>query len=183
MKATVIMIMALNLQESFPTSGLDSTTILHLQRLVLLNNQSRDTYLVVANLTTDGRLVEIAQQAAFERQTQAATLQNILWCNGTSARSQSRGETDTDRRIFKVLDESPHLLFATLIDELLRVDEQVHECYESVRNSIQGRGIRQLLTEQAMRVQRRRKSVLDLHREIVQTNSLQQKSLQEEHRS
>lgn len=175
------MIMALNLQESFPGNGLDSATIFHLQRLVQLNNESRDAYLVVANLATDWRLVEIAEQAAAERQTQVATLQNILWCNGTSARNESRGETESNRRIYKVLNESPQRLFATLVHELLRIDEQVYECYESVKNSIQGRGIRQLLTEQAMRIQRRRKSVLDLHREIVQADSSQEKSTQEKH--
>jgi hypothetical protein len=169
----VIMIMAVNPPESFPTSGLDSATSQHLQRLVLLNNESRDAYQVAANLATDRRLVDLSQQTALERQGQAATLQNILWCNGTPSKTEPRGETESDRRIYKVLNESPQQLHATLIDELLKIDEQLCECYENVRNSIPGRGIRQLLTEQAMGIQRRRKSVLDLRLQIANPNSSQ----------
>ena len=161
-KATIIMIMAKNLQESFPTSGLEPTTILHLQRLVLLNNESRDAYQVAANLSTDPQLMALAQQAALERGAQANTLQNILWCNGTISRSQTRVESEHDRRICNVLNESPQELTRTLVDELLKIDEIVYSCYEKVRNNTHGRGIRQLLTEQALRIQERRKQMLDL---------------------
>jgi len=166
------MIMALNLQESFPTSGLDAQTIFHLQRLVLLNDQSRDAYQVAANLATNPELLGLADQAVQERQAQAATLQNILWCNGTSSRVQDRRETEIDRRIYRVLSESPAELSETLIDELLKIEEVIGSCYENVRNLIQGRGLRQLLTEQALRIQRAQHNLLSLRQEIRQTDAV-----------
>ncbi len=165
------MIMARNLQESFPTSELAPTTIRDLQRLVLLNNKSRDAYHVVANLATDPQMVALAEQAALEREAEANTLQNILWCNGTTSGSETRLESERDRRIDKVLNESPQQLLTTVVDELLKIDENVYSCYEKIRNSTQGRGIRQLLTEQALRIQERRKTMLDLRQEIARHNS------------
>ena len=170
-KATGTMIMALNLQESFPTSGLDARTIFHLQRLVLLNHESRDAYQMAANLATNPQLLELADQAVQERQAQAATLQNILWCNGTSSRVQTRGEGEIDRRVCQVLNESPDELSGTLVDELLKIEEANCVSYENVRNLIQGRGIRQLLTEQALRIQRAQHNLLDLQQEIQQTDA------------
>ncbi len=170
-KATVIMVMAVNSQDSFPTSGLDPTTILHLQRLVLLNSESRDAYQVAANLATHPKLVQLAGQAALERQAQVKTLQNILWCNGTVSRFQSPVESERDRRICRVLNESPQQLLKTLVDELLKIDEVVYSCYENIRNDTQGRGMRQLLTEQALLIQQRRKDMLDLQQSITTPNS------------
>lgn len=170
-KATGTMIMALNLPESFPTSGLDAKTIFHLQRLVLLNHESRDAYQMAANLATNPQLLELAEQAVQERQAQAATLQNILWCNGTSSRVQNRGEAEIDRRVCQVLNESPDELSGTLVAELLKIEEANCACYENVRNLIQGRGIRQLLTEQALRIQHSQHNLLDLQQEIHQKNA------------
>ena len=162
-----IMIMALNLKDSFSTSGLDAETIFYLQRLVLLNHESRDAYQMAANLGTNPQLLELANQAVQERQAQAATLQNILWCNGTSSRVRNRGEAEIERNAYRVLNESPEELSATLVDELVKIEAAICSYYEKVRNLIQGRGIRQLLTEQTLRIQWSQNSLLDLRQEFA----------------
>ena len=82
------MIMASNSKESFRTRGLHPETVLHLQRLVLLNVDSRDAYRASASLTKDVRLIALAEHTALERQIQAVSLQNILWCDGNESTSQ-----------------------------------------------------------------------------------------------
>lgn len=146
-------------------------TILELQRLVLLNNESRDAYQLTANLVKDPQLAALAEHTALERHSQTLTLQNILWCNGNESKSRSSIETGCNRRIYKVLGESPARLLTAVIDELLEIDEVVYSCYEKAKGTIQGRGIRQFLSEQAVRIQLLRTRMLDLRQKIAKQNS------------
>lgn len=167
----LIMIMPANLQDSSPTNGLHPHTVLQLQRLVLLTNESRDAYQLAANLATDPQIVALSQRTAFERHSQAMALQNVLWCNGNESKSRSPIETERDRRIHQVLNEWPERLNATLFDELLKIDQQLYSCYEKVQRTIPGRGIRQLLSEHALCIQRLPKIMLDLQHELEKQNS------------
>ena len=170
-KATVTMIMAAIIRDSVATSGLEVNTILQLQRLVLLNNESRDAYQLTANLAKDPQLAALAEHTALDRHSQSLTLQNILWCNGNESKSRSSIDTGCDRRIYRVLNESPARLLTAVIDELLEIDELVYSGYAKVKGTIQGRGIRQLLSEQAVGIQRLRTSMLDLRQKIAKQNS------------
>lgn len=150
-REAVIMIMISNSQETFQTCGLHPETVLHLQRLVLLNIDSRDAYRASAILAKDTRLVTLAEHTALERQNWAVTLQNILWSDGNESTSQICINTSGNHGILNRIRESPETSAASIIQRLLDIDDYVYSCYGKVIGTIKGRGIRQLLSEHASR--------------------------------
>ena len=158
------MIMASNSHESFQTRGLHPETVMHLQRLVLLNIDSRDAYRASAILAKDARLVTIAQHAALERQNRAVALQNILWSDGNESSSPICINSCGDQGILKRLRESPETSSASIIQGLLDIDDYVYSCYEKIIGIIKGRGIRQLLSEHADRTAELRITLTGLQR-------------------
>jgi hypothetical protein len=147
------MIMALNPQESFQTGGMLPETILQLQRLVLLNLDSRDAFLAAADLSTDARVAGIVEQIALERRHQAATLQNILWCHGKESEfRRCRGSLRSLPFQFE-RDQASAGSTTEILQGLLDIDEYVVLSYENILKTFQGRGIRQLLCEQAVQIQ------------------------------
>ena len=163
------MIMASNSQESFRTRGLHPETVLHLQRLVLLNVDSRDAYRASASLTKDVRLIALAEHTALERQIQAVSLQNILWCDGNKSTSQICRESSGDHGFVNRSRESPETTVSSIIQGLLDIDDYVYSCYEKVIGTIKGRGIRQLLSEHAARIAELRITSTGLQRSLVPT--------------
>jgi hypothetical protein len=155
------MIMASNSQGYFRTGRLHPETVMHLQRLVLLNADSRDAYRAAAALAQDARLIALAEHTERERHNQAVTLQNLLWSDGNESTSRFCMNT-VDRRLFdrtRPADESSQ---ASIIQRLLDIDDYVYSCYEKVLSKIQGRGIRQLLSEQATPIRELRTSLTEL---------------------
>jgi hypothetical protein len=161
------MIMASNSQESFRTRGLHPETVLHLQRLVLLNVDSRDAYRASASLTKDVRLMALAEQTALERQIQAVSLQNILWYDGNESTLRICIETSGDHGFVNRVRESPETTVSSIIQGLLDIDDYVYSSYEKVIGTIKGRGIRQLLSEHAARIAELRITSTGLQRSLV----------------
>lgn len=161
------MIMALNSQESFQTRGLHPETVLQLQELVQVNVDSRDAYRAAANLATDSRLTELAQQTAIERHIQAGTLKNILWCNGNESSTRVCGDSGNNRICRNGGNAPPERSLYVLLQELLKIDEHLYASYRTAMNTIEGRGIRQLLGEQATRIQRLRTVLLELQQTVA----------------
>ena len=166
----VIMIMISNSQETFQTRGLHPETVLHLQRLVLLNIDSRDAYRASAILAKDTGLVTLAEHTAVECQNWAVTLQNILWSDGNESTSQicinTSINTSGNHGILNRIRESPETSAASIIQRLLDIDDYVYSCYEKVIGTIKGRGIRQLLSEHASRTAELRTTLTGLQRSL-----------------
>lgn len=161
------MIMASNSQELFRTRGLHRETVLHLRRLVLLNVDSRDAYRASASLTKDVRLIALAEHTSLERQIQAVSLQNILWCDGKESTLRICIETSGDHGYVNRVRESPESTVSSIIQGLLDIDDYVYSCYEKVIGTIKGRGIRQLLSEHAARIAELRITSTGLQRSLV----------------
>ncbi len=145
------MIMASNLSEYSSPRALDPDTVLHLQRLVLLNFDSRDAYRAAETRAKDVRLIALAQHTFLERQIQAVTLQNILWDDGSESTSRVYIET-VDHALLDRIRTTPATSDTAIIRELLDIELYVYLCYEKVISAIKGRGIRQLLSEQASQI-------------------------------
>ncbi len=157
------MIMASNSREYFQTRALYPETVIHLQRLVLLNVDSRDAYRAAAVLATDARFIALAEHTHLERQIQAVTLQNILWGDGNESTSRMCIETGNHGFPDRVKG-SPETSLRSIIQGLLDIDLYVYSCYEKIMRTITGRGIRQLLSEQAARIDEIRTTLTELLR-------------------
>lgn len=153
--------MALKTQEYFRTRALSPETVIHLQWLVVLNADSRDAYRAASVLTKDARLIAFAEYVHLERQIQAVTLQNVLWGDGNESTSRvciESGDHGIPDRV-KALSETS---FTSIVQGLLDIDDYVYACYQKVIRTIQGRGIRQLLSEQAARIDELRPTLIEL---------------------
>ena len=171
------MIMALNTQEYFQTRALLPETVMQLRRLILLNVDSRNAYRAAAVLAKDARLITLAEHTDLERQIQAVTLQNILWGDGNESSSRMCLETD-DHGFINRVKAAPKPSLTSIIQGLLDIDDYVYSCYERVINTIQGRGIRQLLSEQAARIDELRITLTGLQRILdVQNPPVGQQSI------
>lgn len=159
------MIMASNSQENFQRRAFYPETVMHLQRLVLLNVDSRDAYRAAAVLAKDARLIALAEHSQLERQIQAVILQNILWGDGNESISQISTEKGNHGLLDRV-NASPETSLTSIIQGLLDIDAYVSTCYEKVIGSITGRGIRQLLSEQAARIDELRTALTELLRTL-----------------
>ncbi|MEJ7593423.1 MAG: hypothetical protein WKF77_17925 [Planctomycetaceae bacterium] len=157
--------MASNSQEYLQTRALYPETVIHLQRLVLLNADSRDAYRAASVLAKDARLIALAEHAHLQRQIQAVTLQNILWCDGNESTSRVCIESG-DHGFLDRVKASPETSLTSIIQGLLDIDDYVYSCYEKVIGTIQGRGIRQLLSEQAARIAELRTTLTELLRSL-----------------
>jgi len=157
------MIMASNSLEYLHRRAFYPDTVIHLQRLVLLNIDSRDVYRAASVLAKDARLISLAEHAGLERQIQAVTLQNILWGDGNESTSRMCIETG-DHAFFDRGKASPETTLASIIQGLLDIDNYVYACYKKIIGTIQGRGIRQLLSEQAARIDELRSALTELLR-------------------
>jgi hypothetical protein len=159
------MIMASDSQEYFRTRRLQPETVMHLQRLVLLNVDSRDAYRAAAILAKDARLIALAEHTVRQRQMQAITLQNILWGDGNESTSRMCIDT-VDKRLFDRARASRETSLESIIQKLLDIDDYVYTCYEKILSTIPGRGIRQLLTEQALTIRDLQTSLTGLLKDL-----------------
>ena len=163
------MIMASNPQEHLQRGSLYRETVIHLQRLVLLNADSRDAYRAASILAKDARLISLAEHAQLERQIQAVTLQNILWGDGHESISRVCIESG-DYGILDHVTTPPETTLTAIIEGLLDIDDYIYSCYKKIIGTIQGRGIRQLLSEQATRIHELRTALAELLRIIKLQN-------------
>jgi hypothetical protein len=157
------MIMVSNLPEYSSPRALCPDTVIHLQRLVLLNFDSRDAYRAAETLARDARLMTLAQHTFLERQIQAVTLQNILWSDGNESTSRVYPET-VDHAFLDRIRTTPATSDTAVIRQLLDIDLYVCLCYEKIISATRGRGIRQLLSEQATQIDELRKTLAELLR-------------------
>ena len=110
-------------------------------------------------------MITLAEHAHLERQIQAVTLQNILWADGNESASRICIESGDDGFPDRVK-ASTKTSLTSIIQGLLDIDDYVYSCYEKVIGTIQGRGIRQLLSEQASRINELRTTLTELLRSL-----------------
>ena len=110
-------------------------------------------------------MIALAAHAHLERQIQAVTLQNILWADGNKSTSRICIESGDDGFPDRVKASTTTSL-TSIIQGLLDIDDYVYACYEKVIGTTQGRGIRQLLSEQASRINELRTTLTKLLRNL-----------------